>query len=83
MLHSASINFCNVDPKIFNDTSIDKPVFNCSVLISKFHFLKKFIGVELIYNIVLPSGLQQSEPVIYIHIYIHIFFFPIYVITEH
>ena len=34
-------------------------------------FLKKFLfytGVQLIYNVVLASGVQQSDPVIHIHI---------------
>ena len=34
------------------------------------HFLKKiFIGIQLIYNVVLVSGIQQSESVIHIHIF--------------
>ena len=32
------------------------------------NFFKIFIGVELIYNVVLVSGVQQSESVIHIHI---------------
>ena len=32
------------------------------------YFLKICIGVQLIYNVVLVSGVQQSESVIYIHI---------------
>ena len=31
-------------------------------------FKKKFIGVELIYNVVLVSGVHYSESVIHIHI---------------
>ena len=31
-------------------------------------FKKIFIGVELIYNVVLVSAVQQSESVIHIHI---------------
>ena len=31
-------------------------------------FLKIFIGVQLIYNVVLISGVQQSESVVHIHI---------------
>ena len=37
-------------------------------------FLKISIGIQLLYNVVLVSGVQQSEPVIYIHTYIHSFF---------
>ena len=48
-------------------------------------FLTFFIGVELIYSVVLVSGVQQSESYIYIHmhIFIHSFSdtFPILVIT--
>ena len=29
-----------------------------------------FIGVELIYNVVLVSGVQQSDSIIHIHIFI-------------
>ena len=43
-----------------------------------------FIGVQLIYNSVLGSGVQQSESVIYLSIYITSFLdsFPIWAITE-
>ena len=37
------------------------------VLVTK-TLLKIFIGIELIYNIVLVSGVEQSESVIYTHI---------------
>ena len=33
-----------------------------------FIFKKIFIGVELIYNVVLVSGIQQSESVLHIHL---------------
>ena len=35
----------------------------------KFSFLKKCIGVELIYNVALVSGVQQSDSVIRIYTY--------------
>ena len=38
-------------------------------------FLKIFIGVELIYNAVLVSGVQQSDSVIHTHISTFFFFF--------
>ena len=43
-----------------------------------------FIGVQLIYNSVLGSGVQQSESVIYLSLYITSFLdsFPIWAITE-
>ena len=34
-----------------------------------------FIGVELLYNVVLVSGVQQSDSVIYIYIFFFRFFF--------
>ena len=52
-----------------------------------FLFLKIFIGVQLIYNVVFVSGVQQSESVIHTHIStLFLFFldsFPIEVITEY
>ena len=46
-------------------------------------FLTFFIGVELIYSVVLVSGVQQSESFMYtyIYVYVHPFFldsFPIF-----
>ena len=38
-------------------------------------FKKMFIGVELIYNVVLVSAVQQSEPVIHTHISLSFRFF--------
>ena len=35
---------------------------------SSFIFFKIFIGIDLTYNVVLVSGVQQSESVIHIHI---------------
>ena len=40
----------------------------CSEGKNKGSFKKIFIGVQLIYNVVLVSGVQQSESVIHIHI---------------
>ena len=34
-------------------------------------FKKNFIGVELIYNVLLVSGVQRSDSVLHIHIYSH------------
>ena len=56
------------------------PLF--SAIISFFNI---FIGVELIYNVMLVSGIQQSDSVyIYIRIHIHSFSdpFPLQVITK-
>ena len=39
-----------------------------NILFSFFHFLKSFIEVSLIYNVVLISAVQQSDSVIHIHI---------------
>ena len=49
-------------------------------------FLTFFIGVELIYSVVLVSGVQQSESFMYtyIYVYVHPFFldsFPIFFST--
>ena len=33
-------------------------------------FVFNFIGVELIYNVVLVAGVQQSDSVIHIHVFI-------------
>ena len=33
-----------------------------------YYYFKNFIGGWLTYNVVLASGLQQSEPVVHIHI---------------
>ena len=38
-----------------------------------FIFIIIFIGVQLIYNIVLVSGVQQSESVIHIHMFPYLF----------
>ena len=35
---------------------------------------KKFIEVELIYNVVLISGIQHRDSVIHMHVYVFIFF---------
>ena len=43
------------------------------------HFCSSFIGVQLIYNVVLAVGLQQSESVIYLYVYS---FVPTQIITE-
>ena len=39
------------------------------------HFIPQFlkIGVKLIYNVVLVSGIQQYDSVLYIYIYIYIY----------
>ena len=37
--------------------------------------LKKFIEVYLIYNVVLISGIRQSELVLYIYVYIYIYIY--------
>ena len=43
-----------------------------------------FIGVQLVYNVVLVSSVQQNESVIHIHVSTVLeSFFPVYVITEH
>ena len=39
-----------------------------------FPFLSFFIEIELIYNIVLVSSIQQSDSVIHINVYIYILF---------
>ena len=39
-----------------------------------FHFFLNFIEVELIYNVVLISAVQQSDSVIHIYILFHILF---------
>ena len=44
---------------------------------------EKIIGVQLIYKIVLVSGVQESVSVIHIHRSIFSRFFPIKVITGH
>ena len=44
------------------------PVWRVSVTEGKTFFKKIFVGVELIYNVVLVSAVQQSESVIHIHI---------------
>ena len=41
------------------------------------------IGVQLIYNVVLLSGVQQSESVISVHIHFFSDSFPVQVITEY
>ena len=38
-----------------------------------------FIEVQLIYNIVLVSGVQQSDSVIYVYIYIYIYILFVYI----
>ena len=50
-----------------------------------FLFACFFIEVQLIYNIMLVSGLQHSDSVIHIYIYIYSFSdsFPLYVITRY
>ena len=61
-------------------------VRQCDCLSESGHaFLKKnFIGVELIYNVVLVSGVQHSDSVKHIHMFILFSnFFPIWVITEY
>ena len=43
-----------------------------------------FIGVQLVYNVVLVSSVQQNESIIHIHVSTLLeSFFPVYVITEH
>ena len=39
-----------------------------------FFFNFNFIGVQLMYNVVLVSGVQQIDSVIHIHVYIFILF---------
>ena len=46
-------------------------------------FLKNFIGVYFIYNVVLVSGVQQSDSVIHIHVSFLFQIIPIWVITEY
>ena len=40
------------------------------IIMLRCYFLKNFIGVQLIYNVVLVSGIQQRGSVIHIHIFI-------------
>ena len=53
---------------------LDKPISRSQVSLEKiptlnsFFFFLIFIGVQLIYNVVLLLGVQQSESVIHIHI---------------
>ena len=56
--------------KLFMLTNIKAQVTNyCDRLVgAKFYFLKIFIGVQLLYNVVLVSTVQQSETAIHIHI---------------
>ena len=45
----------------------------CSFL-KKIFIFKIFVEIELIYNVVLDSGIQQSDSVIHIYVYIYILF---------
>ena len=41
----------------------------------RFFFFYFFIEVQLIYNVVLVSGVQQSDPVLYMYAYVYIYIF--------
>ena len=43
-------------------------IWEGNLLLYPFIFKNFFIGVQLIYNIVLVSSVQQNEPVIHVHI---------------
>ena len=57
----------------FSAVSADSIVCVCVVVI--------FIGVQLIHNVVLVSGVPQNKSVIYIHVYSFRFFSLIYVVA--
>ena len=49
-----------------------------TLLVSEFIFLKIFIEVQLIYNVVLVSGVQHSDSVVYIFFFIFFFIMAYY-----
>ena len=56
------------------------PFTDCEMCLYALSLKKNYIGVELIYNIVLVSGVQQSDSVIYSFFFAS---FPMQVITEY
>ena len=56
---------------------MDCTVCDTTELFLNFYFYLFFIEVQLIYNVVLVSGIQQSDSVISIHTYVYIFLFQI------
>ena len=75
MIAMQYINNCLIYTLGSHPRSIDLSLFLSTSVNHQIYFFFNFIEVYLIYNVVLLSGVQQSESVIQIHISSHFTFF--------